>query len=235
MLSELCYGVDGRDILKNVSFRTEDMRVGIVGRNGSGKSTLARLLAGLISPVSGNVRINGNDLAKDRKTALNEIGILFQNPDHQIIFPTVLEEVSFGLTQQGMSGEQAEDAARATLERFGKSHWAEASIAGLSQGQKHLVCLMAVAAMAPRVLILDEPFAGLDIPTKLQLRRYLEQYSGTLVHITHDPDDLHGYQCLVWLDKGMVVQKGADTEVLDAYVGAMKQLGEQDDISDLSD
>lgn len=233
-LAELSFGVDGREILKGLSFRTTAARVGIVGRNGSGKSTLARLLAGLIAPVSGSVRINGKDLARDRKAALTQVGILFQNPDHQIIFPTVLEEVSFGLTQQGLAADRAEATAQATLESFGKSHWAEAGIAGLSQGQKHLVCLMSVAAMAPRVLILDEPFAGLDIPTKLQLRRYLERYTGTLVHITHDPEDLRGYQSLVWLDKGEIAQTGTDAEVLTAYSDTMKHLGEQDDISDLS-
>ena len=233
-LSGVGFRVDGRDILNDLNFSMDVPRVGIVGRNGSGKSTLARLLAGLIAPTSGEIRVNGKDLAQDRKAALREVGILFQNPDHQIIFPTVLEEVAFGLTQLGQLRAEAEQNARATLQDFGKSHWADANVSTLSQGQKHLVCLMAVTAMNPNMLILDEPFAGLDIPTKAQLRRYLHRYSGTLVHISHDPDDLRGYDQMLWLDQGQIAQSGAGDAVLEAYAKAMIQRGKDDDLSDLS-
>ncbi|MCA8930388.1 MAG: ABC transporter ATP-binding protein, partial [Alphaproteobacteria bacterium] len=136
--------------------------VAVMGRNGSGKSTLSRVIAGLVAPRTGQVRINGHDPARDRRAALREVGILFQNPDHQIIFPTVIEEIAFGLTQMGQPRTDAAEAARAILARFGVAHWQDAQVATLSQGQKHLVCLMAVVAMAPGLLILDEPFAGLD-------------------------------------------------------------------------
>ena len=233
VLSEVSLILDGRQILHDVTFQTESKRVGIVGRNGSGKSTLARILAGLIAPKSGNIRVNGHNLSKDRKAALAEVGILFQNPDHQIIFPTVLEEVTFGLSQMGKPN--AEALALETLQSFHKPHWRDANISTLSQGQKHLVCLMSVVAMAPKLLILDEPFAGLDIPTKAQLTRYLSHYSGSLMHITHDPADLQDYDHLIWLDQGTVKDSGLCGPVLEKYTEHMIQLGEQDDISDLSD
>lgn len=233
VLSEVSLMLDGRQILHDVTFQTESKRVGIVGRNGSGKSTLARILAGLIAPKSGNIRVNGHNLSKDRKAALAEVGILFQNPEHQIIFPTVLEEVTFGLSQIGKPN--AEALALETLQSFNKPHWRDANISTLSQGQKHLVCLMSVVAMAPKLLILDEPFAGLDIPTKAQLKRYLTHYSGSLMHITHDPADLHDYDHLIWLDQGTVKDSGLCGPVLQRYTQHMIQLGEQDDISDLSD
>ena len=132
----------------------------VLGRNGSGKSTLARVMAGLQKPNSGRVRIAAVDVARDRRGALGAVGILFQNPDHQIIFPTVREELSFGLTQMGLPKQQVAERVAQTLAHFGKAAWMDAAVHQLSQGQRQLVCLMAILAMRPRVIVLDEPFAG---------------------------------------------------------------------------
>lgn len=225
---------DGKAILNGLSLQADQRRIGIVGRNGSGKTTLARLLAGLIEADEGSVTLAGMDVARDRKAALTTVGILFQNPEHQIIFPTVAEELSFGLTQMGQSRQNARAAALDVLARFGKTHWADAAIHTLSQGQKHLVCLMAVVAMNPKVLILDEPFAGLDLPTRLQLTRYLALYQGSLVHITHDPSDIADYDRAIWLDRGAIAADGPAAQVLSDYTAAMRVEGEGDDISDLA-
>lgn len=222
--------IDGRAILSGVSVELSARRIGVIGRNGSGKTTFARLLAGLVAPTAGTVTIDGIDPAKDRRAALSLVGILFQNPDHQIIFPTVIEEVAFGLRQQGVDHPDAR--AQAVLDRFGKSHWRDAHVHSLSQGQKQLVCLMSILAMTPRILILDEPFAGLDIPTRMQLARYLSHYDGTLVHVSHDPRDLAGYDHVLWLERGAVKGQGAD--VLDAFTDEMMRQGGGDDISDLA-
>lgn len=233
-LDALGHELEGRVVLQDISVETRARRIGIVGRNGSGKSTLARLLAGLIAPTQGSLRINGCDLATDRKAALREVGILFQNPDHQIIFPTVLEEIAFGLRQQGASKRAAEAQAHETLTRFDKEGWRDAYVTTLSQGQKQLLCLMAVSAMAPKLLILDEPFSGLDIPTKAQLARYLGLYRGTLIQITHDPREVETYDEVLWLDQGRLRMHGAVGEVLPAYIEEMTRQGEADDIADLS-
>lgn len=233
-LANVGYLLEDKTILNGLSFEVSASRIGIVGRNGSGKSTLARLLAGLVSPTQGELKINGLNLAKDRKAALSEVGILFQNPDHQIIFPTVEEEISFGLRQQCLSKRDAADLTAATLSDFGKSHWATANISTLSQGQKHLVCMMAIVAMQPRLIILDEPFTGLDMPTKAQLTRYLSCYHGGLVHISHDPIDLQGYEQIIWLDQGRLTEIGDALPILENYIARMKNLGGLDDISELS-
>ena len=222
--------IDGRAILSGVSVDLTARRIGVIGRNGSGKTTFARLLAGLVAPSAGTVTIDGINPAKDRRAALSLVGILFQNPDHQIIFPTVIEEISFGLRQQGMDDPEAR--ARAVLAQFCKAHWHDAHVHSLSQGQKQLVCLMSILAMTPRILILDEPFAGLDIPTRMQLARYLDRYDGTLVHVSHDPRDLTGYDHVLWLDRGVLQGQGGD--VLDDFTVEMTRQGEGDDISDLS-
>lgn len=233
-LDDVGFGVDGKEILKDLSFNVTASRIGIVGRNGSGKSTLARMLAGLIAPSTGKVRVNKVDLVRDRKAALSDVGILFQNPDHQIIFPTVDEEIAFGLVQQGHSKRSAANLTAETLADFSKSHWSDAHISTLSQGQKHLVCMMAIIAMQPKLIVLDEPFTGLDIPTKKQLTRYLTRYQGGLVHISHDPSDLREYNELIWLEDGRLKTTGAAKDVLSEYEAEMSKLGGLDDISNLA-
>ncbi|MTH65341.1 energy-coupling factor ABC transporter ATP-binding protein [Paracoccus shanxieyensis] len=229
----LAYAIGPRPVLGPISLHLPGPRVGIVGRNGSGKSTLARLLAGLIQPGEGQIRIEGVDTWQDRRAAIATVGILFQNPEHQIIFPTVLEEMVFGLRQQGRSKAEARQIALDTLVTFGKSHWQDANTDALSQGQKHLLCLMAVMAMRPRWLILDEPFAGLDIPTRMQLVRHLDGCGARIVHITHDPRDLQDYDQLFWLDRGQIRATGG-LELLEDFTAQMIRDGGQDDLAQLA-
>ena len=233
-LDQVCLEVEGKQVINQLSLETNARRLGVIGRNGSGKSTLSRLLSGLIDTTSGELEIAGFNPFKDRRAALREVGLLFQNPEHQIIFPTVLEEVIFGLRQLGQDKATAKHNALEVLSRFGKEHWQDVHCSALSQGQKHLVCLMSIVAMKPNLIILDEPFAGLDIPTKRQLQRYLDTFSGSLIHISHDPDDLQNYDQLLWLEAGQVEALGQSDEVMPRYLVAMHKLGESDDISDLS-
>lgn len=233
-LRDVSYLPDDKPVLSGITLETDAKRIGIVGRNGSGKTTLARMIAGLVAPDKGTVRICSADVARNRKAALAAVGILFQNPDHQIIFPTVEEEIAFGLTQMGKNTAEVKASVAAILQRFGKAHWAEAAIHQLSQGQRQLVCLMSVLAMEPRVIVLDEPFAGLDIPTTRQLARVLDSLDVCLVMITHDPAMLDGYDRVLWIDAGRIVQDGPAGPVLAAFTEQMTQLGGGDDLSDLS-
>lgn len=233
-LEQVGYDVAGRPVLEMLEMRASARRIGVVGRNGSGKSTLARVLAGLLAPTSGRLRLCGIDPCQDRRAALRLVGILFQNPEHQIIFPRVGEEIGFGLRQLGLGKAEAQERVGAMLAQFDKRHWQDAPIDALSQGQKHLVCMMAVLAMRPRLLILDEPYAGLDIPTRRQLGRYLNAAAPHLLHISHDPQDLADCGQLFWLDRGRIVAEGAAEVVLPAFVAEMDRLGELDDIADLA-
>nr|WP_242500644.1 ABC transporter ATP-binding protein [Tropicimonas sp. IMCC6043] len=220
-LTEVSLTLGGRAVLNGIDLAITERRVGIVGRNGSGKSTLARVMTGLLAPDSGSVDAMGVDVARDRRAAIRTIGILFQNPDHQIIFPTVGEELAFGLRQQGRSRAEARQAAQTILARFGKADWETRSVETLSQGQKHLICLMAVLVMEPALIVLDEPFTGLDIPTTLSLQRQLERLAPTLIHITHDTAALAGYERVIWVEAGRVHRDGPAEPVLAAYLSAM--------------
>lgn len=224
----------GRAALAGITAHLAEPRVAIVGRNGSGKTTLARVVAGLIAPDTGQARIGGIDMARDRRAALENVGIIFQNPDHQIIFPTVLEEVAFGLAQQGKRPREAEAGARAMLDRFGKAHWERAATHSLSQGQKQLLCLMAVLAMRPRVVVMDEPFSGLDIPTRLQLMRYLQEIAAQVVMITHDPGHLRGFDRVLWLEGGRLIADGPPDRVLPDFEARMLDWGGSDDLAHLA-
>jgi len=234
VLDSVSYAPQGVSVLSDITFRASERRIGIVGRNGSGKTTLARVLAGLVEPSEGCVLIGGVDVAKDRKAALRQVGILFQNPDHQIIFPTVEEEIAFGLTQLRQKPAEVAANVAATLDRFGRAHWAKAAIHQLSQGQRQLVCLMSVLAMKPKLIILDEPFAGIDIPTTVHLSRVLRDLDTHLVHITHDPAHLDGYDRVLWIDQGRLHRDGDTESVRQAFVARMQHLGETDDFAHLA-
>ena len=216
--------LNARKLLNGVSLDIQERRVDVIGRNGSGKTSFARLLSGLLAPSSGRVRVNGNDLFKHRAAALKTVGILFQNPDHQIIFPTVLEELSFGLTQQGQRKAEAMQNATKILQQFDRLDWAERTIATLSQGQRHLVCLLSVLAMAPPLLVLDEPFAGLDLPTKTYLQNLLYGLDQSVLHITHDLQALAEYERVIWLEKGQVVGDGLPKHIIPNFENAMAQI-----------
>lgn len=228
------YALAGRPILSGLTLHLDEQRIGILGRNGSGKSTFLRLVAGLIAPTTGTVKVDGHIPASDRKAMLSRIGILFQNPDHQIIFPTVAEELAFGLRQQGMDKADAAHAVTALLARHGRSHWGPRSVTALSQGQRHFLCLLAVLAMQPRTILLDEPFAGLDLPTQTRLARELAALPQRLVLITHDPMALAGYDRVIWLEGGRVRADGAAAPVIADFTAEMARLGGTDADTDLT-
>ena len=214
-------------ILENVSLVIREQRVGFIGRNGSGKTTLLRILAGLQELNNGKVLIDGTEVAKKRKEAIKKVGIIFQNPDHQIIFPTVGEELRFGLTQLGLKKNEADLKVIACLKKYDKVNWFERSISTLSQGQKHLVCLLSVLLMKPRVLLLDEPFTGIDIPTQLKLEHYLSSLKQTIIHVSHMPETFADYQRLIWMDEGVVQADGTPKTVIKKYRTAMKNYDEK--------
>lgn len=223
-----------RCVLERLTLRLVEPRIGILGRNGSGKTTLLRLIAGLIAPTSGTVRVHGIDPFGDRKAAISALGILFQNPDHQILFPTVEEELAFGLVQQGQSQAQALRAAHDALQAEGRAHWAKVPVSTLSQGQRHYLCLMAVLMMQPRTILLDEPLAGLDLPTQARLARRFAALPQQIVTITHDPATLAGADRVIWLDAGRIVADGAAGTVCPAFTAEMARIGERDADADLA-
>lgn len=233
LLRQASVSLSGKPVLHDISLHLTEARIGIIGRNGSGKSTLLRLMAGLVAPSAGDVRVEGLDPAKERKALLSHLGILFQNPDHQIIFPTVVEELSFGLIQMGVAKDQAQDNVRRSLADEGRAHWADLSISTLSQGQRHWLCLQSILLMEPATILLDEPLAGLDLPTQLRLTRRFSTLPQRLITISHDPLSVRSADRLIWLEGGRVLADGVPDKVLPDYLKTMEELGARDADADI--
>ena len=233
-LTDVSLTLSGKPVLGGISLHLTEPRIGIVGRNGSGKTTLLRVMAGLVAPTTGTVRLGAIDPALDRKALLTRIGILFQNPDQMILFPTVAEELAFGLLQLGQSKAMAEAAVTALLAAEGRSHWAAAPVSTLSQGQRHYLCLLSVLLMGPQTILLDEPLAGLDLPTQIRLARRLAGLAQQVITITHDPEAVAGADRVIWLEDGAVRLDGPAAPVLTAFRAAMDQAGASDADTDLA-
>jgi cobalt/nickel transport system ATP-binding protein len=208
----------GRMALQDVTFRVEaGERIALLGSNGAGKSTLFLRLAGVFVGKPGEVLVQHLDPAKpaERRQLANHVGLVFQNPDDQLIAPTVLEDVAFGLLNQGMSKADALAKATATLEEFGLSHLAEVSPQRLSGGEKRRAALAGVAVMQPSILLLDEPTMFLDHPGRKELTERLKNWCGTMVIASHDLNwviDLCPRTML--LDAGKLVADGRTAELL---------------------
>lgn len=211
---------DGRPVLTDLSLSLTEARIGLIGNNGSGKSSLVRLLNGLLRPTSGEVRVNGHNPAEGPEAMAAQVGFIFQNPDHQIIFPTVLEEVAFGLRNLGHNRKAAQAEALAFLDQHGRADWAQRPVHSLSEGQKQLVCILAVLVMQPALIVLDEPFSALDYPTRLHLLDWLHSLPQQLLMISHELDSLDRFDRLIWLENGQVRDDGEPARILDAYKGA---------------
>lgn len=223
VLSGAAFAIRGKPILSNLTLSLTEPRIGIIGQNGSGKTTLLRLIAGLIAPTSGSVTVDGIDPARDRKAMLSRLGILFQNPDRQILFPTVAEELAFGLSQQGHRDAEAQ--ARAALAAQGRADWADLSVSTLSQGQRQWLCLQSVLLMGPRTILLDEPFAALDLPTAARLTRRLAALPQRLITISHAPAAVATCDRILWLDAGRIRADGPPATILPAFTDEMTRLG----------
>ncbi|MCH8550772.1 MAG: energy-coupling factor ABC transporter ATP-binding protein [Natronospirillum sp.] len=208
---------DGVRVLTDLSLRLDESRVGLIGHNGSGKSSLVRLLNGLLPADSGQIRVHGRDPAKGPEQMSATVGFIFQNPDHQLIFPTVIEELTFGLRNQGLSAKEATRQSSDLLHAQGHADWAERPVHSLSEGQKQLVCIFSVLLLNPDLLILDEPFSALDLPTRYRLLDLLHELPQQIVMISHELDTLERFDRIIWLEQGRVHQDGPPDQVLPAY------------------
>lgn len=222
VLSGVSVDRGGRRVLHEIDLTLTERRIALIGKNGSGKSTLIRLLNGLLQPAVGELSVFGLNPEKRSRELLRTVGFIFQNPDHQIIFPTVEEELAFGLRQLGANQRDANHRARQFLEEHGKSDWAERPVHDLSEGQKQLVCILAILVMEPRILVLDEPFSSLDLPTRLALDRFIDDLPLHIIMISHDDAILAGYDRILWLEDGHIHRDGRPETVLPEFRVAME-------------
>jgi biotin transport system ATP-binding protein len=210
-----------RVVLSGVDLRLTERRVGIVGANGSGKSTLARLLNGLVVPTSGTVRVDGLDTRTQLREVRRRVGFVFQDPDAQIVHPTVAEDVAYGLVNQGVPvGERAERVAE-VLERYGLAGHADHPAHLLSGGQKQLLAIAGVLVMRPARIVFDEPTTLLDLVNTRRVAQVVAELAQQVVVVTHDLDLLDGFDRVLVVDGGRVIEDGPPESSIAAYRSLM--------------
>lgn len=205
---------DGNNILDglNLDISCPD-RLGIIGSNGSGKTTLLSVIMGLEQAQCGQILFNGEQVEtrEDWGGFRKKVGFVFQNSDDQLFMPTVLEDVTFGPLNMGLSADQARQKAIRTLTDLGLHGFEHRITHKLSGGEKRLVALATVLVMDPKIIMLDEPTNDLDPATRLRLIEILHDLPQTLVLVSHDWDFLHNTtNCLYLLEKGTLVPQNSD-------------------------
>lgn len=196
--------------LQDISFTiSEGEYVSIIGPNGSGKSTLARLLNGLYLPIEGEVLIDGvptstaDQIWEIRRT----VGMVFQNPENQIVAPTVEDDVVFGLENLGVPREEMVQKVDEVLKKVGLWEYRKQEPHHLSGGQKQRLAIAGIMVMQPKVLVLDEATSMLDPSGQksvLALAEELHREGTTILHITHSAEEAFRAQRIIVLDKGNV-------------------------------
>ena len=224
------YGEDGPLAVKaldDVSLQIPDGQfVGIIGHTGSGKSTLVQHMNGLLKATGGHIYFNGEDIY-DRdfpmKKLRSRVGLVFQYPEHQLFEIDVFSDVCFGPKNLGMDKKEAELKAFDALRKVGMPmELYYQSPFELSGGQKRRAAIAGVLAMAPQVLILDEPAAGLDPKGREEILRQIKELQAqtgmTILLVSHSMEDVAEYvDRIVVMNKGKVMYDGAPKEVFAHY------------------
>lgn len=198
-------------------------RVCVLGANGSGKSTLASVICGLLAPDEGDVELAGHavctggvpDLAAYRD-ARRQLGLVFQNPDDQIVTSVVADDVAFGPENLGVPRAQIAARVARELRRVAMEKYAHADPSRLSGGQRQRVCIAGALAMEPAVLVLDEPSSLLDVRGRAAIMRVMGRLAAagaTLVHVTHFMDEALAADRVIVMQHGHVALEGTPDEV----------------------
>ena len=201
-------------------------RICVLGANGSGKSTLASVICGLLAPDEGDVELAGHavctggvpDLATYRD-ARRQLGLVFQNPDDQIVTSVVADDVAFGPENLGVPRAQISARVARELRRVAMEKYAHADPSRLSGGQRQRVCIAGALAMEPAVLVLDEPSSLLDVRGRAAIMRVMGRLAAagaTLVHVTHFMDEALAADRVVVMQHGHVALEGTPDEVFAA-------------------
>jgi biotin transport system ATP-binding protein len=220
-LDGVSHSYGDRTVLREVSVVLAEHRVGVIGSNGSGKSTFARLLNGLVVPTTGRVLVDGLDTATDLRAVRRRVGFVFQDPDAQIVHPTVAEDVAFGLHNQRVPAVEREERVAEVLARYGLAGHADHPAHLLSGGQKQLLAIAGVLVMRPARVVFDEPTTLLDLANRRRVARVVEELEQDVVVVTHDLDLLAGFDRVLVVEDGRVVADGAPGETVDWYVARM--------------
>ncbi|MDO6799579.1 energy-coupling factor ABC transporter ATP-binding protein [Shimia thalassica] len=210
-----------RTVLRDVSLSLTERRIAVIGANGSGKSSFARMLNGLVLPTEGEVEIDGLNTRTQGKDIRQKVGFVFQNPDNQIVFPVVEEDLAFGMKNLGFSKEKIAQKTDEILTRYDMRDLREHPAHLLSGGQKQLLAISGVLVMEPSYIIMDEPTTLLDLRNKRRVSEAIMALEQTVILISHDLDLLHDFDRAIVFDEGRVVEDNIPSVAVPAYVKRM--------------
>ena len=221
---ELCgvgHAYGERIVLADVDLQLTESRIGIVGANGSGKSTLARMLNGLVLPATGRVLVDGLDTRTQGREIRRRVGFVFQDPDAQIVHPTVAEDVAYGLQNQGVPAPERAERVAEVLARYGLADHADHPAHLLSGGQKQLLAIAGVLVMRPARIVFDEPTTLLDLVNTRRIARVIDGLEQQVVVVTHSLELLDGFDRVLVVDDGRIVADGPPSDSVPAYRALM--------------
>ncbi|WP_199563428.1 energy-coupling factor ABC transporter ATP-binding protein [Oceanispirochaeta sp. M1] len=210
---------EGKKVLDdiNLSFSEGSFTI-IAGPNGSGKTQLMRHLNGLLKPQSGKILLDGRDIREDLTAARRQIGLVFQNADSQIVGQTVASDIAFGAENLKWPRSLINEKMDLLLKELSLTELRNRRPHSLSGGEKRRCVLAAVLIMEPKIIVLDEPFTGLDrngVQDVLKDITRLHNEGKTIILITHDLEkSLAHADRLILMDKGKVVKKGSPADIL---------------------
>ena len=238
-VENLSFSYQSNKVLKNISFSIEKGEyLCIIGKNGSGKSTLAKLLAALIFQQEGTIKISGYD-TKNQKDLLNIrkiVGIIFQNPEEQIISTTVFDEVIFALENLAIPRKDIKEIAEKALKNLNLLEYKDRLTYQLSGGEKQRLAIASILAMGTEILIFDEATSMLDPVGKKEVLRIMKELNSqgkTIIHITHDRDDILEASKVMLLSEGEIKYLGSPYKVFDddiAFLLKIKNIFEKHNI-----
>lgn len=212
---------DRHPVLHGVDVTLAERRIAVIGANGSGKSTFARLLNGLLLPTSGTVTVAGHDTRREGRAVRRLVGFVFQDPDLQIVMPTVAEDVAFGLKHQGVPKAAIAERVAATLARFGLTALADRPAHLLSGGEKQLLAIAAVTVLDPACIVFDEPTTSLDLRNRRRTWEVIAGLPQQAVVITHDLDAIAGFDRALVFDGGRIVHDGSPDTAARHYLALL--------------
>lgn len=222
-LRDVSHAYDGKPVLQGVNLTLTERRIGVVGCNGSGKSTFARLLNGLLLPSHGQVLVDGLNTREKPKEVRRRVGFVFQNPDNQIVFPVVEEDLAFGLKNLKLPPVEIEARITEVLARYDLQAFRQHSSHVLSGGQKQLMAIAGVLVMQPDYVVFDEPTTLLDLRNRNRIVQVIRELPQTAIVVTHDLDLLQDFERVLVFDGGRVVMDAPPAQAVAFYRELMAQ------------
>ncbi len=208
---------EGRQVLGDLGLSLSERRIGIMGPNGSGKSTFIRLINGLLLPKIGQICVDGLDTRLEVEKIRRKVGFVFQNPDNQIVFPIVSEDIEFGLKRRIPDSSMRHLRMQEALDQLGVLHLQDRSIHTLSGGERQLVALAGVLATKPDILVFDEPTTQLDLRLRNRFEQQLSALPQPALIVSHDLELMRTMDRVLVIVEGRLAFDGAPVEATAWY------------------